>query len=259
MGGQTGKQGMPAELRAKLAAVRDLAAAGAAGREIIARLGVSPRTFYRWQRKYPELKAAAAGRRRGRWEELGIADRLPAVREWAAAGLPYDAVARRLGVSFPTLCRWRRERPELAAALARSGKPVRGRGRWEDREVRERLKEVEEWAAAGATDAAIARRLGVSPGTVGRWKKEQPEFMAALRAGRKASDAVIEESSRRYAVGYSYVEEVLVKLRDGKKERYEIVPVVRHVKPNASMLQFILRSHLPETYGGFGPPAGRNP
>ena len=52
----------------------------------------------------------------------------------------------------------------------------------------------------GAIDRDLARILGVSERTINRWKRQHPEFAAALKAGKAVADAEVAEALHNKAV-----------------------------------------------------------
>lgn len=52
----------------------------------------------------------------------------------------------------------------------------------------------------GAIDRDLARILGVSERTINNWKRQHPEFAAALKAGKAAADAEVAEALHNKAL-----------------------------------------------------------
>jgi len=68
-------------------------------------------------------------------------------------------------------------------------------------------KAYEFCAEYGFTDKKLARVFDVSEQTLNSWKKQHPEFLESLRAGKDEYDSDrIEKSLRRRARGFSYTE-----------------------------------------------------
>lgn len=59
-------------------------------------------------------------------------------------------------------------------------------------------------ALLGAIDDEIAGFFGVTDRTLRTWKLEHPEFREALARGKEESDARVEQSLYRRAIGYSH-------------------------------------------------------
>jgi len=110
-----------------------------------------------------------------------------------------------------------------------------------DSHVEPRFAEIEEWAKAGATDAEIARRLGISGDTLIEYKKQFPEFSELLKKGKAVADGEVENALLKRALGYS-VEEVTQELRyDNGKDCGELLTtkvVTKQVPPDVGAIAF---------------------
>ena len=58
-------------------------------------------------------------------------------------------------------------------------------------------------ACVGKDSEQIAACMGVSPGTLARWKKRYPEIAAALAYDKEGADFAVMEALHRKAVGYT--------------------------------------------------------
>jgi hypothetical protein len=90
----------------------------------------------------------------------------------------------------------------------------------------------------GADDLELAKGLGISPATLYDWKKEHPEFLEAVLAGKRAYDAaIVEKAIQSCAVGYEYVEEIW----DSKLQRIVRLRKYHHSDPRAQALWMMNR------------------
>jgi hypothetical protein len=110
---------------------------------------------------------------------------------------------------------------------------------------------------AGATDVEIAEFLGVSTGTLYRWRADYPEFRAALKTGKNGADQRVAQSLYHRACGYSSEETEAVKVKDityenGKKvqesERVELVSVRRRLPLDVRAATFWLKNRRPDLW-----------
>lgn len=109
---------------------------------------------------------------------------------------------------------------------AKSKNPV-GRPKDYDPDLHPWLAET--LAAAGLTDAEIAGRLGKAEKTIENWKK-YPEFLQALKRGKKPANEQVKRSLFQRAIGYSYPsEEVFCAF--GKVTR---VATMKHCPPDVT-------------------------
>lgn len=108
----------------------------------------------------------------------------------------------------------------------------------------------------GATDEELAEFLGISKQTLYNWQRAHPEFLDSVNEGKELADANVAYMAHKRATGYSWQEEVPIKLKDityddkGKKirevETVQITLVTKHVPPDPTTIQFWLknRKHL---------------
>jgi hypothetical protein len=117
---------------------------------------------------------------------------------------------------------------------------------------------VKELCKLGVTEKDLCLALNVSYNTLNDWKKVHPEFFVDLLKGKQVADREVAESLFKSANGYSYYEEVPVKLRDieyddkGKQtsvtERVEVVRVLKHKPAEVTAQIFWLKNRRPELW-----------
>ena len=111
----------------------------------------------------------------------------------------------------------------------------------------------------GLTEGEIATRCGLKLSTFRRWKKEHPEFFAAMELGRSGSDFAVIESIYKRAIGYSVKLNKKVKLKrvdydpeTGKKlrEYEELADAVdeSYIPPDLRAGTFWLKNRQPERW-----------
>jgi len=72
----------------------------------------------------------------------------------------------------------------------------------------------------GAIDIQLAKILKVSEATINNWKKDYPEFLESLKAGKEIFDTcMVEKSLLKSALGYDYEETTtkITKTSDGDR------------------------------------------
>lgn len=90
----------------------------------------------------------------------------------------------------------------------------------------ENVRLAQKLAHLGATDRDLADAFGVSIRTISIWQAKHPEFMQALKLGKKEADSRVERSLYQKAVGYNY-DAVKIFMPAGAKTIY--APHVEHV------------------------------
>lgn len=97
----------------------------------------------------------------------------------------------------------------------------------------------------GATDRELAEFFGVSESTLNLWKLDYPSFSESLKRGKDESDARVEQSLYRRALGYSHdaVKILMTKAGDVYREAY-----VEHYPPDTTACIFWLKNRQPDLW-----------
>lgn len=96
----------------------------------------------------------------------------------------------------------------------------------------------------GATDRELADFFKVSESTLNNWKSAHPEFMESLKRGKDESDARVEQSLYRRALGYSH-DSMHVSNYQGE---VTLTPIVEHYAPDTVACIFWLKNRKPELW-----------
>lgn len=108
---------------------------------------------------------------------------------------------------------------------------------------------VEPMMSRGATYKTLAQVFGVCEDTIGRWKKQHPEFGAALETGSLSADKEVAASLYRMAIGYTYREDKSVWVNDVRgQKRLESISITKYVPPQPQAAMFWLRNRMPELW-----------
>ena len=127
---------------------------------------------------------------------------------------------------------------------------------WRERFGLEYLRRL---AEDGLGDEEMATRCTLSLSVFRRWKREHPEFFAAIELGRSGSDYAVIESIYKRAVGYSVKLNKTVKLKcvdydpeTGKKlrEYEELASAVdeSYIPPDLKAGTFWLKNRQPDRW-----------
>lgn len=100
------------------------------------------------------------------------------------------------------------------------------------------------WARDGLTDAQLARKMGISCGTLYAWKNKFPEISEALKKGKEVVDIEVENALLKRALGYEYTETMVEHSPDGVKCR----ETVKFIPPDVTAQIFWLKNRKPETW-----------
>jgi len=89
-------------------------------------------------------------------------------------------------------------------------------------QVQDKLILVEKWCRDGLTELQIAGNLGISKTTMEDYKKNYPDFLAAIKKGKEPFIAEVENALAKRALGFEYEEtRTYIKYEDGKEVKYQ--------------------------------------
>lgn len=117
---------------------------------------------------------------------------------------------------------------ETKAGGARKRAAREGEGR-PTKFTEEMLARVTRLCLLGLTDKQLAAALDISEATLNTWKREHPQFLESIRAGKVDADALVAASFFQRAKGY----EVEVSKVVGRGEKARVVTVKEHVPGDA--------------------------
>jgi DNA-binding CsgD family transcriptional regulator len=173
----------------------EYAAVGMNNAEIAAKLAISEDTFYTYRRQFPEFAAAVETGR------LAVsADNIESSLMDMALGRCFTTIVRRspggretktmrqLVPNLKMLIRWlerNRQYADNGDGDIRTSEPVKINIAVNSKYDASFLEDVERHAAEGYTDLQIARRLGIALSSFYNYKKQFPDFAAALDSGRR--------------------------------------------------------------------------
>lgn len=112
-------------------------------------------------------------------------------------------------------------------------------------------EQVRKLGLLGATDSEVAEFFGVTRQTLHNWRKQYPTFKDATEFGKTVANMNVAAKLYDRAMGYEYVEQVPIKLKevtykDGKRvkevERVEVVEIVKVVPPDTTAIIFFLKN-----------------
>ena len=106
---------------------------------------------------------------------------------------------------------------------------------------------AEAYARLGWTDAQIAEKMGISVATITNWKKDYPEFLASLKAGKEEPDDTVERSLYERATGYVNKNAVKIFMPAGAKGPV-YAPYEEYFAPDVTAQIFWLKNRRPATW-----------
>lgn len=107
--------------------------------------------------------------------------------------------------------------------------------------VKPRLEEIGAWYQL-CTEAQIAKKLGISMTTFGRYKREHPELREVLKEGRETLVEDLKVTLKKKAQGYYYEETKTVIRQEGGKEVRVIETYKRYAHPDTGAIHLLLKN-----------------
>ena len=109
-----------------------------------------------------------------------------------------------------------------------------------DEYVKPRLKDIEKWAAAGATNKEICAALGIAECTLIDYKKKHTELSKALRAGRQSVVLEIKAALLKKALGFEYDETTAGTDKEGQPR---VTVYHKYAQPDTTAAAMLLRNY----------------
>lgn len=105
------------------------------------------------------------------------------------------------------------------------------------------------WARDGLTDEQIAHNMGISRSTLGEWKKKYSVISDTLSKNKEVVDLQVESAMLKSALGYEYVEEQLIKIKDKPgTESIKIRRLKKYAKPDVRAQMNWLMNRNPDKW-----------
>lgn len=120
----------------------------------------------------------------------------------------------------------------------------RGRPNAYKTKIEPRLKEIIEWARAGATNAEIASALGVGRSTFCDHVAKNKDLSDSLEEARLSGVPAVKMALFKRAVGFTYEEKKISRRKDEDGEIKEFIEITtKEALPDVSAIQVFLRNN----------------
>jgi DNA-binding XRE family transcriptional regulator len=103
------------------------------------------------------------------------------------------------------------------------------------------LKQARFLAEKGCTDVEMAGFFEVSEKTLNTWKKEYPDFLESLKAGKAIADDKVQNALFQRAIGFSYPDTHV----SNHQGTVTLTPIVKHLPPETTAAIFWLKNRRP--------------
>ena len=115
-------------------------------------------------------------------------------------------------------------------------------------EVQKKIPQIRIWRSQeGLTEKEVAKKLGIAPSTLEKYKTEYPEFAEALKEARQEIVANTFAALYKRARGYTYEEKKVYtrqeEAADGSAKEVEYTEITeKHEPPNVAACSLILKN-----------------
>lgn len=96
----------------------------------------------------------------------------------------------------------------------------------------------------GARDKDLAGFFNVEESTINNWKRDFPEFLEAIKAGKDQADAEVANRLYQRALGYEHPEDKVFLY----KGQPVVVPVIKHYPPDTAAAFIWLKNRQPQLW-----------
>jgi len=111
---------------------------------------------------------------------------------------------------------------------------------------------AEDYARQGLIDKEIAAKLGIGLRTLYEYQNKYPQFLQAIKRGKKPVDVEVENSLLKRAKGYEYEETTVEykpsKSKDEKAKPTKVKKTKKQVIPDVTALIFWLKNRRPDLW-----------
>lgn len=109
----------------------------------------------------------------------------------------------------------------------------------------EYVAQAEKLCAHGATDAELADFFDVTVRTIYRWRNTREDFCHAMNVGKEKPDERVKRSLFQRATGYTYIEQVPIKVKTGQyTEEVQMIEVEKIVPPDTTAAHVWVRNRM---------------
>ena len=116
---------------------------------------------------------------------------------------------------------------------------------------------AEGYARRGLSDSDIAKNLGISLQSYYDYQKKFPEFLEAIRRGKRPANIIVENALYKRCVGFEY-DEVTQEVGKDEKGKQVVKKKItqKHVVPDVNAIRFWLTNREPELWKNFREESG---
>lgn len=123
------------------------------------------------------------------------------------------------------------------------------KSKYNEKQLKEKKEEIENWAKRGCTKKEIAANLGISKTTFEAYEKKYSWLSGLIKKAQFEAIEEVENSLYKAATGYYYTEHQVVKVKvDQYQEEVRVIEVQKFKPPDTGAMCFYLKNRAKDRW-----------
>ena len=123
------------------------------------------------------------------------------------------------------------------------------KSKYNEKQLKEKKEEIENWAKRGCTKKEIAANLGISKTTFEAYEKKYSWLSGLIKKAQFEAVEEVENSLYKSATGYYYTEHQVVKVKtDQYREEVRVIEVQKFKPPVTGAMCFYLKNRAKDRW-----------
>lgn len=123
------------------------------------------------------------------------------------------------------------------------------KSKYNEKQLKDKIEDIEKWAKRGCTKKEIATNLGVSKTTFEAYEKKYSWLSVLIKKAQIEAIEEVENSLFKAATGYYYDEQQHVKIKtDQYQEEIKIVTIKKFKPPDTGAMCFYLKNRAKDRW-----------
>ena len=123
------------------------------------------------------------------------------------------------------------------------------KSKYNEKQLKEKKGEIENWAKRGCTKKEIAANLGISKTTFEAYEKKYSWLSGLIKKAQFEAVEEVENSLYKAATGYYYTEHQVVKVKtDQYREEVRVIEVQKFKPPDTGAMCFYLKNRAKDRW-----------
>lgn len=123
------------------------------------------------------------------------------------------------------------------------------KSKYNEKQLKKKKEEIENWAKRGCTKKEIAANLGISKTTFEAYEKKYSWLSGLIKKAQFEAVEEVENSLYKAATGYYYTEHQVVKVKtDQYREEVRVIEVQKFKPPDTGAMCFYLKNRAKDRW-----------